>query len=126
MTTEIKRFTPSEAKRTLPLVKRIVKDILDTSKEMRLLADDLGGEIKDNPVIGKMADDVHSFIEEIEEIGCHYKDWNFTIGLVDFPAIIDGQEVFLCWRSDEDEIRYYHGIDAGYSGRKLIPKEFLE
>lgn len=126
MTTEIKHFTPSEAKRTLPLVKRIVKDILDTSKEMRLLADDLGGEIKDNPVIGKMADDVHSFIEEIEEIGCHYKDWNFTIGLVDFPAIIDGQEVFLCWRSDEDEIRYYHGIDAGYSGRKLIPKEFLE
>jgi hypothetical protein len=126
MTTEIKHFTPSEAKRTLPLVKRIVKDILDTSKEMRLLADDLGGEIKDNPVIGKMADDVHSFIEEIEEIGCHYKDWNFTIGLVDFPAIIDGQEVFLCWRSDEDEIRYYHGVDAGYSGRKLIPKEFLE
>jgi hypothetical protein len=126
MTTEIKHFTPSEAKRTLPLVKRIVKDILDTSKEMRLLADDLGGEIKDNPVIGKMADDVHNFIEEIEEIGCHYKDWNFTIGLVDFPAIIDGQEVFLCWCSDEDEIRYYHGIDAGYSGRKLIPKEFLE
>ena len=126
MTIEIKHFTPSEAKRTLPLVKRIVKDILDTSKEMRLLADDLGGEIKDNPVIGKMADDVHSFIEEIEEIGCHFKDWNFTIGLVDFPAIIDGQEVFLCWRSDEDEIRYYHGIDAGYSGRKLIPKEFLE
>ncbi|HSR16646.1 MAG TPA: DUF2203 family protein, partial [Ignavibacteriaceae bacterium] len=71
MTTEIKHFTPSEAKKTLPLVKRIVKDILDTSKEMRLLADDLGGEIKDNPVIGKMADDVHSFIEEIEEIGCH-------------------------------------------------------
>jgi hypothetical protein len=126
MTTEIKHFTPFEAKRTLPLVKRIVKDILDTSKEMRLLADDLGGEIKDNPVIGKMADDVHSFIEEIEEIGCHYKDWNFTIGLVDFPAIINGEEVFLCWRSDEDEIRYYHGIDAGYSGRKLIPKEFLE
>jgi hypothetical protein len=126
MTTEIKHFTPSEAKRTLPLVKRIVKDILDTSKEIRLLADDLGGEIKNNPVIEKMADDINSFIQEIEEIGCHYKDWNFTIGLVDFPAVIDGEEVFLCWRSDEDEIRYYHGIDAGYAGRKLIPKEFLE
>jgi len=126
MNTDIKHFTPSEAERTLPLLKRIVKDILDTSKEMRLLADDLGGEIKDNPVIMKMADDVHRFIEEIEEIGCYYKDWNFTIGLVDFPSIIDGEEVFLCWRSDEDEIRYYHDFEAGYAGRRLIPKEFLE
>jgi len=126
MTTEIKHFTPSEAKKTLPLVKKIVKDILDTSKEMRLLADDLGGEIKNNPVIGKMADDINDFIQEIEEIGCHYKDWNFTIGLVDFPAVIDGEEVFLCWRSDEDEILYYHEIEAGYAGRKLIPKKFLE
>jgi hypothetical protein len=125
MTTEIKHFTPSEAQRTLPLIKRIVKDILDTSREMRLLADDLGGEIKDNAVIGKMADDIHSFIQEIEEVGCHYKDWNFTIGLVDFPALIYGEEVFLCWRSDEEDIKYYHGIDAGYAGRKLIPKEFL-
>ncbi|HVO72957.1 MAG TPA: DUF2203 domain-containing protein [Ignavibacteriaceae bacterium] len=126
MTTDIKHFTPYEAKRTLPLVKRIVKDILETSKEMRLLADDLGGEVKDNPVIGKMADDINSFIQEIEEIGCHYKDWNFTIGLVDFPAIIEGREVFLCWRSDEDEIMYYHDLEAGYAGRKLIPREFME
>jgi hypothetical protein len=125
MTTEIKHFTPSEAKRTLPLVKRIVQDILDTSREMRLLADDLGGEIKGNSVISKMADDINSFILEIEEICCHYKDWNFTIGLVDFPALIYGEEVFLCWRSDEEEIRYYHKLEAGYAGRKLIPKELL-
>jgi hypothetical protein len=31
----------------------------------------------------------------------------------------------LCWRSDEDEIKYYHDIEAGYSGRKLIPEEYL-
>ena len=62
---------------------------------------------------------------ELEEIGCFYKDWNFTIGLVDFPAIIDGKEVLLCWRSDEDDILYYHGFEDGYAGRKEIPDKYL-
>ncbi|RPI70946.1 MAG: DUF2203 family protein, partial [Ignavibacteriales bacterium] len=47
------------------------------------------------------------------------------IGLVDFPSIINNKEVFLCWRSDEDEIKFYHDIDSGYSGRKPIPENYL-
>jgi hypothetical protein len=45
--------------------------------------------------------------------------------LVDFPSIIDGEDVSLCWRSDEDSIKFYHGIDQGYASRKLIPEEYL-
>lgn len=123
MTTEIKYFTPSEAKKTLPLVRKIVKDILDTSREMRTIADEIGGDVEKDPHIQKLADDIEEFMKELEEIGCFFKDWNFAIGLIDFPAIIDGKEVFLCWRSDEDEILYYHEIDAGFAGRKLIPPE---
>lgn len=126
MTTATKHFTPVEARNTLPLVERIVKDILDTSREMRLFAEELDDEyIKYDPRIKKMVEDINSFMSELEEIGCFYKDWNFTIGLVDFPAIINNREVMLCWRSDEDEIKYYHDIEAGYSGRKLIPEEYL-
>jgi hypothetical protein len=126
MTTATKHFTPVEARNTLPLVKRIVKDILDTSREMRLFAEELDDEyIKYDPRIKKMVEDINGFMSELEEIGCFYKDWNFTIGLVDFPAIINNREVMLCWRSDEDEIKYYHDIEAGYSGRKLIPEEYL-
>jgi|SRR5690554_4388700 len=126
MTTATKHFTPAEAVNTLPLVKKIVKDILDTSREMRLIAEELDDEyIKYDPRIRKMAEDINSFIAELEEIGCFYKDWNFQIGLVDFPSIINNKEVFLCWRSDEDEIKFYHDIDAGYSGRKPIPEEYL-
>lgn len=125
MTTELKYFTPSEAKKTLPLVKKIAQDILDSSKEMRLIADDIGGEVEKDPRIQKLADNIEDFMKELEEIGCYFKDWNFQIGLVDFPSIINGQEVFLCWRSDEEDILYYHEVDTGFAGRKLIPPEEL-
>jgi len=123
---ETKYFTPAEARLTLPLVKKIVKDILDTTNEIRLLAEDLDGKIEDDPKVQKMVEQVNGFMGELEEIGCFFKDWNFTIGLVDFPAIIDGQEVLLCWRSDEDDVKYYHELDAGYPGRKPIPQKYFE
>ena len=126
MTTALKYFTPSEARKTLPLVRKIVKDILDASREMRLVADEIGEKVENDPRIQKLAGNVDGFMSELEEIGCYFKDWNFSIGLVDFPAIIDGKEVFLCWRSDEDDIIYYHEVEAGFAGRKLIPPEELE
>ena len=125
MTTDTKYFTPAEARRTLPLVRKIVKDILDTSREMRLIADEIGNRVENDPRIQKLADNIEGFMLELEEIGCFFKDWNFSIGLVDFPAVIDGKEVFLCWRSNEDDILYYHGVDAGFAGRKPIPREEL-
>jgi len=64
-------------------------------------------------------------MSELEEIGCYFKDWNFSIGLVDFPSVINGEEVLLCWRSDEDDIKYFHRIEDGYSARQLIPEEYL-
>jgi hypothetical protein len=125
MTTELKYFTAAEAKKTLPLVRKIVKDILDTSREMRLIADEVGRNVENDPRIQKLADDIEEFMQELEEIGCFFKDWNFSIGLIDFPSIIDGKEVFLCWRSDEDDIMYYHDMETGFAGRKLIPPEEL-
>ena len=123
--TETKYFTPSEAELTLPLVKKIVKDILDTTKEIKMLADDLDGKVEDNAEVQKMISEINGFMNELEEVGCFYKDWNFTIGLVDYPAVIDGEEVLLCWRSDENNIRYYHTPEEGYAGRKLIPERYF-
>jgi len=122
----VKYFTPSEAELTLPLVRKIVQDILDTSREMRLFADDLGGVLEENDRTKKLAGNVEGFMNELEELGCFYKDWNFNIGLVDFPAIIDSREVYLCWRSDEEKIKFYHGIEEGYSGRKAIPENYFK
>jgi hypothetical protein len=126
MTTAIKYFTPAEARKTLPLVKNIVRDILQTTREIRLIADEMGRSVEDDPRIKKLASNVTGFLEELEEIGCFYKDSNFQIGLVDFPALMNGEEVYLCWRSDEENILYYHEADSGYAGRKLIPPQFFE
>lgn len=41
-------------------------------------------------------------------------------GLVDFPALRDGQEVYLCWLIDEDEISCWHELDAGFAGRRPL------
>lgn len=125
MSTEIKYFTPSEAKKTLPLVKKIVKDILFTAKEIKLLAEEFEGDVQNDPQFIKLVNEVNSFLKELEEIGCFFKDVNFSIGLVDFPSVIDNREVYLCWRSDEEDILYYHEIDAGYQGRKLIPPQYF-
>jgi hypothetical protein len=115
-----KYFTPDEANKTLPLVKKIVKDILNTGHEMNSLITFLGDDTENHSQINQLVEQMNSYFAELEEIGCLYKDWNFRIGLVDFPAIINDREVFLCWRSDESEIMYYHPIETGYSGRKPL------
>lgn len=116
-----KHFTPAEAARTLPLIRRIVEDILNLSHDIRSLGAMLGENAREHPQLREMLDQLNGYFAEMEELGCFYKDWGFSIGLVDFPAIINGREVFLCWRSDEEGILYYHDIEAGYAGRQPIP-----
>lgn len=57
-----------------------------------------------------------SLVREIQATGALIKDLNQ--GLVDFPAMRDGQEVYLCWKFGEDEIRFWHAIDRGFANRQ--------
>jgi hypothetical protein len=57
-------------------------------------------------------------IDAIEELGGQTRDVNF--GLVDFPAVVEGRSVLLCWKLGEKSIRYYHGCQEGFSGRKRL------
>ena len=66
----------------------------------------------------KLAEIMKSALNRILESGCVIKD--LDVGLLDFPAVIDNQEVYLCWKLGEDRIRYYHRQDEGFSGRKPI------
>ena len=61
---------------------------------------------------------IQSALERIIETGCVIKD--LDVGLLDFPARIDGDEVYLCWKLGEDRIRFYHRQDEGFAGRKPI------
>lgn len=66
----------------------------------------------------RLASAIRSSIERIHSTGCVVKD--IEVGLLDFPSRINGQDVFLCWRLGEDRIRFYHGMDEGFAGRKPI------
>ena len=61
-------------------------------------------------------------MEQIEESGCVVKD--LDIGLIDFPAMLGEQQVFLCWKLGEPRIEYWHGVHEGFAGRKPIDDEF--
>lgn len=118
----VKIFSPAEASKTLPLVKKIVNDILRCGRELQ----DLYENDAQRDDIEVKTKELEELTAEVEVLGCEYKDWNFEIGLVDFPSIIDDQEVYLCWKSDEPGLMYYHGVNEGFTGRKLIPKTLLE
>ena len=121
----VKFFTPKEANQRLPYVKQIVADILEKGKQAQALMSvprktpesDKKLLVLDNQIKGLMA--------ELEAVGCYYKDWNFEIGLVDFPAIINGREALLCWRSDEPQVAWFHGHDDGYAGRQPITAQLI-
>lgn len=59
-------------------------------------------------------------LESLEALGGEPKD--LDIGLVDFPAMIDGESVLLCWRYGEKSIDYYHNLSDGFTGRKPIKR----
>ncbi|MDQ0255714.1 hypothetical protein J2S74_003096 [Evansella vedderi] len=58
-------------------------------------------------------------IKNIENYGVQLK--SIEMGLLDFPAILDGEEVLLCWKQGEDEITFYHGKREGFAGRRPLP-----
>ena len=63
-------------------------------------------------------DELSRIVAEIRDLGVVVRDP--TTGLVDFPAELDGQPVFLCWRIDEDEVANWHDRDSGFAGRQPL------
>ncbi len=66
---------------------------------------------------------LREIIEGIQQLGVQIKD--LDIGLIDFPTRLHGREVLLCWRLGETGIRYWHGLEEGFRGRKEIDEDFL-
>lgn len=57
-------------------------------------------------------------VSEIESNGCVVKD--LEMGLVDFPSIVNDEQVFLCWKLGEPAIRFWHHMNEGFAGRKPL------
>ena len=64
------------------------------------------------------AEHLVEIINRIQETGVLVKD--LDMGLVDFPSLLEGEEIYLCWKLGEEHIAFWHGLDEGYAGRKPI------
>jgi len=62
-------------------------------------------------------------IDSIHGFGCIVKD--LDSGLVDFPTVFHGREVYLCWKLGEPGVQFWHGVEEGFQGRKPIDRDFL-
>jgi hypothetical protein len=63
-------------------------------------------------------------VERVQDYGCVIKD--LDMGLLDFPTLFRGREVYLCWKLGEPAIAYWHGVDEGFAGRKAIDQDFRD
>jgi hypothetical protein len=117
-------FTPEEANRALPLVRRIVDDLLERGRELKALAPKQSEPaVRDH--VRELEREIQGFARELEAVGCSYKDWGFESGLVDFPSVIDGRPVLLCWKDGEQRVEWFHAPEAGFAGRTRIPERLL-
>ncbi len=118
-----KRFTLLEANRTLPLVKRVVADVVKFHEQVTELAMKReSAASKDQAALQKQLDGagehLQSYVDELRTIGCDLKD--YQIGLVDFIGRHQGRDVCLCWKLGEDQIAYWHETTTGFAGRQPI------
>ena len=110
-------FTPAQADKLLPEIEKIVLQIMDIRQASEKLSDE--AEAAD----AKRRLELE--IQKLEDLGCVLKDW--TVGLIDFPAVRLGVRVWLCWRSGEKKVEFWHGLHEGFAGRKPVKEnEFYQ
>ncbi len=132
----IKTFTVEAANRTLPLVRRIVQDIVaehprwkDLVARYELAAAGARpdwGESQEQLALRReidaVAERINGYVDELAAVGCLLK--GFEDGLVDFYGLREGQLVFLCWKLGEEAVTHWHELDAGFAGRQPITEAF--
>jgi hypothetical protein len=132
-----KLYTPAEANAALPLVRSILRDIAELTRDLRERHERLTrikppqsgrlGEAHEEE-LSKVREEferdqerMRDYIDELEKLGVELKDPD--TGLVDFRCRMQGREVYLCWRLGEDEVGHWHELNAGFTGRKRLAKE---
>ena len=129
---DLKQFTVEQANATLPLVKRIVDDIVAQHRlwHEKLLEIDLvaaSGRASDAELAERLAREaqviareIETFRRELVSLGIQLKD--ARLGLIDFASTMGERPILLCWRLGEPEVQFWHDPEAGFAGRQpLIP-----
>ena len=113
-------FTPDEANGLLPRVRALMSKAAEHQRRLQdRQRQETGGEV--NPEIEEHQREARMCIETLHQLGVHVKA--IEHGLVDFPALRNGEYVYLCWKVGEPRVEWWHGLSAGYAGRQRITKD---
>ena len=135
----MKTFTLDEAQSLLPVVESLLNRALEAKQAAGDLQEEIGNLARRIFVSGGMFLDITAAhkrkialealvqrakdaIEEIDAIGVQVKD--LDIGLLDFPCLLEGETVLLCWKRGEPRIEFWHRIEDGFAGRQPIDARF--
>ena len=121
-----KHYTREEARELLPQVRRWLAEISRLREDVQHYEKRLGGLTNSGNDIG--GDTVNSWIRALagmQEILAEFQQRRIFLkdlsrGLVDFPALIGGREVFLCWEQDEEDVEFWHDLETGFGGREKL------
>jgi len=125
-------FTPAEANSALPEVRPLVERMVAARSRLRELEGEQRevvqiiagngsgyavGEARSDEFTAAAAE-LQASVEQLNDLGVQVKD--AETGLIDFPAVRDGEDVLLCWRVGEEAVEWWHDLEEGYAGRKRI------
>ncbi len=123
-------FTPQEANETLGAVRPIMDEILLIRADLLVRQPELWPSIQRSVGNGGSArlsklyvdfERLDKLVHRLQDLGVLVKDLN--TGLVDFPALHNDHEVYLCWKYDEERVEFWHEIEDGFAGRQVIDWE---
>lgn len=138
----VRYFTVEKANQALPLVRRIVEDIVreygtwktlmrqyevvtsDTVADPVAVPNERAAQVDLRERIEGVAQQIAGFVDELNAVGCVLK--GFDDGLVDFYGRRGGRDIFLCWKLGEPEVLHWHEIDEGFAGRQPLEPEMVQ
>jgi hypothetical protein len=121
-----KHYTRDEARALLPQIRKWLEQLHRLRQESEHYDKRLSGLTGQGHDAGggtvngwiRTLADMQEVLAEFQRRRIFVKD--LPRGLVDFPAIIGGREVFLCWEQEEDDIEFWHDLDTGFTGRERL------
>ncbi|MBA3977415.1 MAG: DUF2203 domain-containing protein [Nitrosopumilus sp.] len=121
-------YTPDKANEFLPEIKRRFDMIIGYRNKILIIQNEINNILSDDysfklffekkNQLNKIISLLYKQIEEIEELGILIK--SLDEGLIDFPSIRFNEEVWLCWKIEEEKIRFWHRKNEGFIGRKPL------
>jgi len=119
-------YSREEARALLPLIRQWLEELQALRLQLRHLHNVMNGPLSEGADLGGA--DVQAWVKalvKLRRIMREFRQREIQIkdldrGLIDFPAIIGGREVFLCWEKDEEDVEHWHDLDTGFAGREPL------